>query len=93
MNEVEFLTKLATKSQSETAPALDVAARVIQRIAGGRQRELDLRLPLAGICAVALSVLAILVALPAVPKNDGMAPLSEIANHSTGPEALLKVFE
>jgi hypothetical protein len=93
MNEVDFLRRLAAKSQGESSPTLDVAARVINNIARQRRRELDLRLPLVGICAVAVSVLAILATLPASKHSDGLAAISEAAVNSTGPEALLRVFE
>jgi len=98
-NELDLLSRLGAQSRSETQPTLDVTARVIQRIARGRNRMIDPRLAAVSICACVLSAWALLAARPAKPDNDSLASndtlaaLSEAAIPGTGPEALLKVLE
>jgi hypothetical protein len=93
MNELDLLRRLGARTCGEVEPRIDVAARVIQRIARRRNRVIDPRLALVSVCACALSALATAGTRPAKPANDTLAALSEAAFNSTGPDALLRVLE
>lgn len=93
MNELDVLGRLGAQARGEAEPKIDVAAYVIRRIARRRTRVVDLRLALVSVCACALSAVALFATRPVAPDTDTLAALSEAADNSTGPEALLRVLE
>jgi hypothetical protein len=93
MNELDLLQRLGAQTQAETGPPIDVAAAVIQRLAGRPSRTVDRRLAVVTACACGLSVLAMGAAWLSRPAHDTVATLSEAVIHSTGPEALLSLLE
>jgi hypothetical protein len=93
MNEFELLAHLGTRAGDAVTPPVDVAGKVIQRIALGRTRLVDSRLALVAVCACSLSAMAIVATWARKPGPDTVATLSEAAFNSTGPEALLRVLE
>jgi hypothetical protein len=95
MNELDLLRQLAARAQEEGDSGIDVVARVIQEIGRQRHRAIDSPLSVVSLsaCACALVMLAIVATRPVRSSGDTLAAFPEAAINSTGPEAVLKVFQ